>query len=529
MAVRPMRVVRLLETRRQYRSLRAEIDGWYGEWKNRDKELGAHRTQLDTLKGVLDNAMARLETELEKLEAQAAQTPSGQIYAACRAHDQYLIWVRSIWDYFRVKFDQRSQSNDPEQRQLLVAADEVIWSCYAPVFRRNDLSKRGATLRAAPLACLDTFYSPSALTRDSPGVLRAADVDPRFKERLKGYLASLPVPVIRLPFRCIETPWWLIILGHESGHQVARDLPGGRNFVASFGARLEACVKASPDALADDDAAGWARWGEEIFADLHSVFRLGCWAARAMAELVRDTPEAMLQSEDPAYPPAVVRLALMDALHATLMGNPWAPPTEEKWITWLGETTDAPEATSAFLEADPEVKQSLLAHLRQVPKVVEMIQKQPLVSAEALNALRRPEDTSPSLTEDLFSLAEICGWELAAHQKLFRPGGEVELWRDMLTGRSGPRMPQEGVAAVRAITCASLAAYLALGPREAIAGEENEAPGANTDETLAQLTLDTITENAERDTRAASAATTADVEGFGEELAALLLSAETPI
>ena len=501
-----VRMARTQQTRRQYDGLKKEISGWYDQWANKDWKLGAHRTQLDALKRVLDEAMARCDLGFQKVESDAKQSTTGRVYADCRAHERYLVWVRRIWETFRVRFDQR---NDARLQPVLGAADEIVWSCYVPVFHNKALKQRGVALRSAPLPFLDTLYAPSALTRDVPGELRAAGLDSDQQQKLQAYLTMLPIPVVRLPYQCVEAPWWLIYIGHEVGHHVERDLLPNKQFVESFKSRLVECT----------GDPRWALWGEEIFADLHAVCQMGPWAARAMSQLLLDTPEAMLTSGDSMYPPPVVRIALMEALQPVLMGKEIATPTEAEWLQKAGAIVGEPEETKKLLQPSTTLGTAVLTDLGRIPAVLRMLQRS-LVPAGRLNELN--PDAAPPLTEDILPLAELCGWDAEKHREMFRSGGTVEGWRDSLVKTRVTRSPVNRVESARMIVSAALAAY-----EEVNSKQEKDDERATTYATLASNTISAIRDNREAGTRAAGDFARRDPEGLGEELAALLMKMES--
>src|SRR5262249_37933494 len=152
-----------------------------------------------------------------------------------------------------------------------------------------------------PLPYLASTYSPLAVPRDTPPIeLRAALLDPASLVSLQAFLPRLPVPVVALPSVCARYPWWLAFLGHEVGHHVLHDLRPGGALVRPFKHRLRDAAQDAPEPKCDEAAAKrWKRWGEEIFADLFSVFALGPWAVWALVEMLRGEEASLLAESDP--------------------------------------------------------------------------------------------------------------------------------------------------------------------------------------------------------------------------------------
>jgi hypothetical protein len=128
-------LVRIEQTRRGIAGLRAETDQWISHRQKKD-HLGQYHTQLKLLGGVLANALERLAAEAAGISGERA---AGGVYAECRRCERRTVWLRRVWEYFRRKFDQR---DDAALGPVLAAADEVVWSCWAGIFRQADLPVR---------------------------------------------------------------------------------------------------------------------------------------------------------------------------------------------------------------------------------------------------------------------------------------------------------------------------------------------------------------------------------------------------
>jgi hypothetical protein len=89
----------------------------------------------------------------------------GELYAECARTEEESLWLWRVWDYFREKFDQRV---DERYSEALLAADEVVWSCYRPFFRTLI---GGRVPEPAPLPYIEADFAPSALRSDQKEVL----------------------------------------------------------------------------------------------------------------------------------------------------------------------------------------------------------------------------------------------------------------------------------------------------------------------------------------------------------------------
>lgn len=405
---RVLNEIRIDQTRREIESLRKQIGQWVAEREKADEHEQYH-TQLSVLNDVLEAAAGKVEAGLGGVSALSA---SGAVYDACRLFDRRIVWLSRIWDYYREKFDQR---DDDSLAPTLAAADEVVWSCYAEIFRRAE-SPRGTT----PLPYIDLSHSPHAIPRAEPPPGLKSDVDADF---IKEFLKQLPIPIIGLPVNCLRAPWWLVHLGHEVGHHVLHDLLPGFGLERAFNECLQSAVKTASDD--DDDAAKrWALWGPEIFADLYSILCMGRWGAWAMAELELGDEPAMLTAKL-RYPPPVVRLALMASFARELKldgGSALAAAAFE-------------QATASPLLEEDEWQQTA-ADLRIADAVAASI-----VGLEI-------EGAGP--------LKKLIGWDAG----MFNPGGTVDILSRAL--RKGTALPKQEIRGARLYTSASVAAWSSL-------------------------------------------------------------------
>jgi hypothetical protein len=288
--------VRIDESRQQMLALEDELGAWLAKRRD-DDEHHQYHTQLEALETAVRSALAELAPELVAIHPGRAP---GEVYDGCRAFDLRVLWLRRVWDFFREKLDQR---DDPRLRPVLKAADEVVWSCYRPAFLRAQVWTPGLDAGPAPLPFVESRYSPEAFPRELVPQDLKREVDLTF---LQAHLAALPIPLVRLPPTCVESPWGLVYLAHELGHHVQYRLLPGRKLVDDSADRIGDAVRET----APEAEESWRSWSREIFADFYSVLLMGTWAARAMLELELRGRSAMSATRS-TYPSPLIRVYLM--------------------------------------------------------------------------------------------------------------------------------------------------------------------------------------------------------------------------
>jgi hypothetical protein len=474
-------LVRIEQTRAELVRLRREIEDWLGYRRDQDCRK-QYSTQLDTLDTFLTTILDALRAKLEGL---TASLPTRTVYHECRTLDRRLVWLRHVWRFFGDRFDQR---DDERFQDVLEAADEVVWSCYAGFYQNVP----GAARRAVPLPFLEPLYVPNAIPRDEPWVLRDRVLSGQFFQQS---LAELPLPIIGLPQTCVEAPWWLIYIGHEVGHHLQHDLLPNQQLVGSFGDWLK---KAAEAKLLEDEAAGaslppheakiakkWKAWGQEVFADAFSVYSLGIWAVWAMAELVTGDDTAMLTEEDD-YPAPVVRLALMAGL---------APKLKQDEQTGLGTLVPGDLVGGPPLpdRKGRDLRQAARLHLDLVPGIVQAIHEFDF--------------------KRLGRFESLCGW----YGPHFAPGGTIDQWRGQLL-EPDLLYPVPSLDAPRLLISAGLAAWAEI---TALTKDQERA---DAQAKLVATLPKTIVGSREEGTRSAEEAPdTQDVEARSEAFAQIFM------
>ncbi|HYO73227.1 MAG TPA: hypothetical protein VEU33_44900 [Archangium sp.] len=316
----------------------------------RDKDVGQqYGSQLNSIEDCLGSARKVLDEQLEALDG---TLPPERFYEECLWLELRVLWLRRLWRFFRERFDQR---DDAVMGPILRAADEVVWSTWQPVSEYARLMGLSFQAMPAPLPFIDLEHSP-ALTR-------AVELVPRELKRdagevLLSRLRRLPVPVIHLPVMCIHSPWWLVFIGHEVGHQAQLFLGLEDSFPECVGQAVRAHEEGRGSAYALEDSLRWKGWAREIFADVFSLVAMGTAALWAIAEFVWRPPECMRESYDRRYPPAAIRLELMaQAAEALGLGEEARRPLRGRVAGEL--VKGAPQAERDLALVPPVVERAL--------------------------------------------------------------------------------------------------------------------------------------------------------------------------
>ena len=284
----PSALLRRERAQRAVDRLAAEIERWLAGWSERPEQTSQLARLGKTLRALL---------RLLQQRADAIVPATG--FAEARAVDADLAVIERVWRHYADRLDQR---RDPRLAPTLRAADDVIWACTTAA---RDLVGAGASaVMPLPLAYVEPAYSPTAIPRSKPPAdLQSSEL------AFARILAFLPVPLIGLPTSVVDEPWWLVLIAHEVGHHVQYDLEPS----AALLDRTADLLKAAGGA----EGSTWLRWREEVFADAFAIATCGPAALLATIELEWGELDAMLALRG-AYPPVLIRLALMSALASKL-------------------------------------------------------------------------------------------------------------------------------------------------------------------------------------------------------------------
>jgi hypothetical protein len=448
----PRRRVRIEQSRQELNRLDEEFRSWHRRQSESDVN-GQYATQLEALAEVVTTTLRHIATELDALPTTIR---TRDVHERCRRADHQAVFVRRLWSYYREKWAQR---DDPELKALLAAADEVVWSCYAPPFR--DI---GVDPPAAPLPFVDDEHSPYAVPSPHP----PADLRPS-DELLRRTLSELPMPVIAVPPVCVARPWWLMMLAHEVGHQISYSFEG-RPAAAAAGALADA-VGGTPCGQL------WKGWADELFADAYATALVGGAHHWALVELEQGSDETMTRLTSD-HPPPIVR----HAVAAAVLGE-------------IGLTVD--QALPSVISATQPDELDMDAGRREC--IDELLAMAPTVAAALVNA------------------PLVDGWSLAnapaVDHTLLGRGGKAGWWSAQL---GGPRVRITGEESLHA---ARLVTVGAVGEWERIADDPDAERRAARAARLCERMLAVAAASREPGTRAWARGPATDVTEFAVRVA----------
>lgn len=337
-------------TRDALLSLLTSVTIWVEFRKSVDPEE-RHRSQLEAVASCLRGAHDALSRAHASVERAVLAPGAGQsmevVFRSCQVAEMQIAWLSRLFWFFRERFDQRDARGAPlvsDAADLLSMADDVVWSCYAPIVENARYKGLLTEIRSPPLPFFHAEVSPAATPAAWVPDALQRDAGPK----LAAHLSKLPFSVVHLPPEVARAPWWMAFVGHEVGHCVQLELGWDTAFADIMRA-----------AVTPEDTGPWTAWSREVFADHVGCATMGPEFVRALAESVR-APWPSMRRRESRYPPSAVRLALSAAM---LRKN----GCDEADVEW------------AFGGLRPEeiVKGDVVAErdLAQVPAVVEALSK----------------------------------------------------------------------------------------------------------------------------------------------------------
>src|SRR5262249_44876942 len=284
------------------RRLRA-FDDEFGRWLTASKtghEFQRHGSQIRALNTML-KAFRDSVDGLVNCDRGPAAKP--ELEASVEA-SRLALALFGIWDFFRVKLDQRRNASYAEP---LRQADEFAWLCYRPA--------REGGLKEPPLVFFNSGTSPFILRRDARFYAESVPAELAASESILEATSQLPFPVIGVPWTQMNHFPDAVVIAHEVGHAIEADLK-----------LQDGLDRAIDTALMRTHGEGrgdyWRNWRSEVFADLYGCLSVGPAFTRALRDFVA-APEAPLLAEQPSlfssYPPASVRIRFNAAV-LELMG-----------------------------------------------------------------------------------------------------------------------------------------------------------------------------------------------------------------
>lgn len=452
------------------REFESELATWFAAIANKDA-LRKYVTQLDDLRNLLNEGNARLHQAARDVPQ---NLPYGDTCRRCREIDRGLALARTVWHYFRSKYDQR---DDKHLASVLEAADEIAWSSYSLPFRVLDRK-----IASSPLPYIAPIDAPAAVPRIDP--------PPEFRNAsgaLTEWLRKLPIPVVALPASSVYEPWRLVFLGHEIGHHVLIDLVSDWSLHVRFNDLLAEAV--------GDVSSRWKEWGCEIFADVWGLLTLGPWSIWALAEAEMDEEAGMLRAKTGGkakYPPPVVRLRLLEHL-AEALGVPFAKRLGADYGLDVEALATGPPVFDPKTHRD--LRQEAADEMARVPAVARAI-------------------LETDLGESLGTLVSLADWSRCRDG--FQPGGAVEVWSsEWCNGVPQPSVPTKSWTA-RQLAASAVGAWA-----NAVVGTDSARAALRRN--LAERYSETIVAAREDGVRADVIASDREVTGLGTQLILMAL------
>lgn len=427
--------------------------------------IGKHKTQIEAIESVLLGSLEVLQTQLTAIVANVSEL--GQFFEECRHLEQSILWLQRLWEWFQDKFKQRHESE--RYKELLSAADEIVWSCYRQTFLNKRAEEAGFKQGPTPLAVIESHFSPAAVHSDKPLTGSLMPARSGLNGDLTEFIQGMPLSYLRLPPWCINSPWWLVFVAHEVGHLIQHEL----KLVRHYREGLEQAAR--NNGLPEADIQRWGQWGKEIFADVFSVIMLGPCTLWAVIEFEWSTNEQMKKRKT-KYPAPLIRIALMAGLIEKL-----ALPVKEALRGFGLEDRD---------KNHPVMNRDLS------------------VVSDAVDFFMAP------LPHNLGALHTLCAFDAGP----FLPNQEVDIWASNLQG-NGTLLPAKNLRSTRTVMSASVHAWSDLIKKNLDPKERRQAA-----EHLAGRTIDALKLSAEPGTRSEHAPSGAMPEG-AKELARLILAA----
>jgi hypothetical protein len=264
----------------------AVLDREFIYWQS-ESESGGYRRYHSQIRGV----MLPLRVVRDRVANNLKDKTGDALLEAAPEATRVLLGAFRVWEFFRQKWIQR---REPELKKYLDVADEFALACYGPVLAK-------LKSRRPPLVYLNGGESPFVLNRNTEFHIEGENDGEFNKKNYKTILSKLAFPVIGVPWHQLEFWPELLVVAHEVGHAVERDL------------ELEDTVEmAIVKAIGRSSrSAYWKSWRSELFADAYGCAAAGPASASALADyLANSTDElrAPMPSAQDKYPPPLLRI-----------------------------------------------------------------------------------------------------------------------------------------------------------------------------------------------------------------------------
>lgn len=323
-------------------SVRAEFAEWRAN-SEAGRPLEKHHSQILRITTRLDALADLIGDDLDA---------DDHLIRSWQQTELRLLDLHHVWDFFRSKLAMRYPA---WIRDVLVVADELIWACYLPA--QQQAVKAGgldlASVREPPLAFFGTDTSPLALSRHAI-YRRYGRAEDLYTALFADELKSLPVPVTAIPWHQAGHVPDMLLLAHETGHQVEDDFGLTPQLRAAGRAALSAVGTPEPRITAwlgpENDDSGRTGWLGEVFADIYGVLGTGAAFVVALTDFLAAPAETVAAAEPTdAYPTTHLRVQVaLAALRVTCPTDPRAADLTAAW------TADHPVHVLGAFDTDVE-------------------------------------------------------------------------------------------------------------------------------------------------------------------------------
>lgn len=339
--------VRKEELGRHVENIPLELAAWQTAAKT-VLDMNAHFNQLEAIGTLVNVYVTRQKIAVKGLSVDGDPLLFQQ---ASFALLQDIVRAQRAWDFFRDKLDLR---HSPAHKDALWVADTVAFDCHRTTL--NTAVAQGilnaAELREPPLVYCTADTSPATWVRGSrPNDGRDYDLGE----------ATVPIPVIELPWDHLGSAWEYLSLHHEVGHDIEADLGLRDTLQTTLKQQLTA------GGVPAQRVEMWLAWQGEVFADLCAL-RLGgpAFVDGLMQLLLLPTAFVKKYQPDDPHPTPFVRM-LMNIAYARTLGtsaeiSAHADSLAADWRTAYGDST-----TNAILDECPKDFPIVFAALMATP------------------------------------------------------------------------------------------------------------------------------------------------------------------
>jgi hypothetical protein len=341
------------EVERKLAALNEEFQRWLDATSGEKPAFPKQHTQVRAV-------ISRLRGFQEAVNSILAERPG---FSTSREMARTLLAIHRIWEFFRGKLAQRHET---AFSNYLAIADEFAWLCAQPFYAK------AKSQREPPLVFLNGGMSPFILTRDASFQAEAVPRELIAGNTFKQAMASLPFPVIGVPWNQVSHLPDALAIGHEVGHSVEADF----DLEATLDTLIDAGLK---DSGGEARTPLWKSWRAELFADIYGCLSGGPAFVSALIDFLLADPDEIAAHRPAmeAYPPenlririnacVLVKLGFADAAAALLTEWDASYPLPADQADFIAK--DAPAIAARIVETNLDVLgaplQSVLTFTRE--------------------------------------------------------------------------------------------------------------------------------------------------------------------